>query len=56
MKIGDRVMTPDGLGRIVGKDLPDSEVWRWAVRLDRPPYGPGVVCYFERDLKEVEDE
>ena len=64
MQIGDRVMTPDGSGQIVLRDLPEAQVWqwtewRWIVQLDVPRQGDSrdVLCYFERELKkEANDE
>jgi len=61
LKVGDRVITPLGLGTITGKDLPDSACWRWTVCIDEP--SPKLVvrearlvhgkerCFFTHELQ-----
>jgi hypothetical protein len=54
MKIGDRVITPDGEGEIIGIDLPESDrAKRYIVALDKPKYNFNP-CYFLRELKAVD--
>lgn len=36
VKIGIKVTTPLGIGTVVGKDLPESHVWRWVVTIEEP--------------------
>jgi hypothetical protein len=51
MKIGDRVITPDGEGIITGYDLPESErTKRYIVELDKNKYDY-IPCYFAKELK-----
>lgn len=60
MKIGDRVRTQHGIGVIVKKDMPESEIWRWVVRITEPfekykdkisLYKNQTLCYFSKDIK-----
>ena len=61
MKIGDRVITPDGAGIITGIDLPESTAKRFMVKHDILPerlqgwydmwkFDP---CYFPKKLKKI---
>ena len=52
-RVGEEVTTPEGVGTIVGKDLPDHECWRWKVRLDATGK---VRCYWQRDIRSMEAE
>uniref|UniRef100_A0A6H1Z7N2 Uncharacterized protein n=1 Tax=viral metagenome TaxID=1070528 RepID=A0A6H1Z7N2_9ZZZZ len=62
MKVGDRVMTPDGPGQIISKDLPESRAWRWIVCIDEPRQldlrnmPSQALCYFERELMEEDTD
>ena len=48
-KTGDRILTPDGIGRIVGIDLPESRAWRYIVELDVSKYD-FTPAYFEKEI------
>lgn len=49
-RIKQRVITPDGPGVVVGKDLPDSSACRYLVLLDVKKYN-FLPAYFPKDLK-----
>jgi len=51
MKIGDRVMTPEGAGIIVNKDLPNHDCWRWIVQF----LDGWERCYFPSEVTEIKD-
>jgi hypothetical protein len=50
MKVGDRVKTPDGPGRIVQRDIAVGAPRVWAVEIKKE-----VHYYFERDLELIDD-
>lgn len=50
MKIGDKVMTPDGKGTIEGYDLPESDSKRYIVKLDGRY---DLKCYFPKEVEKV---
>jgi hypothetical protein len=49
---GDRVITPDGPGIIIGQDLPGSNLMRFIVKLDEPQYD-FEPCYFPKELHDA---
>jgi len=58
-RVGDIVETEHGRGRIVGKDLTHSRVWRWIVEVIEPTAAAagmvarlgGRLCYFPWEQK-----
>jgi hypothetical protein len=54
-KIGDRVMTPHGIGTIIAKGLPSRIDYRMLVKLDvNPyPYGNGELAYGTHNLTKL---
>lgn len=46
-----RVLTPHGLGTIIGVDLPLSKNWRYMVSLDKNPFSFDRVCYYKNEIK-----
>jgi hypothetical protein len=63
MKVGDRVKTPDGPGRIVQRDIAVGAPRVWAVEINVLSDGifypvefkKEVHYYFERDLELIDD-
>lgn len=62
IEIGSTVETPYGIGEVVGKDLPESRLWRWIVLLTEPNergsdwikcHRKQTACFFEKDIKET---
>ena len=52
LEIGTLVNTPDGPGKIVKIDLPESRAWRYVVELEHNPFSAiPFPCY---DQKEIE--
>lgn len=63
MRIGDPVKVKHGTGRIVGKDLPESQwVWRWIVQVSEPTeehaefishFRDAQLCYFPEHVSAI---
>ncbi len=51
LKIGTKVITPDGPGEITGIDLPESKNKRYKILLDDNPF-PFMPCYLSAEVKE----
>lgn len=57
LKTGDTVQTEFGEGVVVGIDLPDSDVWRWIVKITEPKKDHVLIkagktmCFFDKEIK-----
>lgn len=53
IKQGSPIETPLGAGVVVGVDLPDSDLWRYIVRLENNVFEKekNEYCFFPREVK-----